>query len=71
MSDPRAVRKEFEAFIDKVAPDTPKEPKFTIVVSADYYDRYDRWLAHADKYSDLGTPAENLLWKGHIIVRGH
>jgi hypothetical protein len=66
------TRKEFEAFVDRQVPSNPKvQPKFTVVVSQDYFDRYEGWLTRNNKWTDVGTPAENLLWQGHIIVRGN
>jgi hypothetical protein len=65
------TRKEFEEWVDRMVPDAPKAPSFTIVVTKDYYDRYETWLTRNNKYTDLGTPADNLLWQGHVVVRGH
>ena len=70
MSELRELKDRFMRHVDRVQPKLPPETKYTIVVPKDYYDRYSRSLLYRDRYHDVDTPSENLLWEGHVIVRG-
>lgn len=71
MKTPKEVKEEFLQWCDRRRLyETPPQPKYTIVVPPAVYDGYIKALLPSQRYTDMGTPSENVLWQGHIIVRG-